>query len=61
MDEKVPCSFCGQLTERGLRIHGAVICPACEGRLARVTVKDEDYPQWLAAFRTLWHDWLKGR
>ncbi|NLM36770.1 MAG: hypothetical protein GX202_01425 [Firmicutes bacterium] len=60
MDDKVSCSFCGQLTCGGLRIHGEVICPACEKRLAKLNVADEDYPQWLAGFRTLWQKWLKG-
>lgn len=59
MDDKVSCSFCGQLTCGGLRIYGEVICPACEGRLARLDVADEDYPQWLAGLRALWEKWLQ--
>ncbi|HBR27943.1 MAG TPA: hypothetical protein DD789_00750 [Firmicutes bacterium] len=57
--DKVSCFFCGQLICGGLRIHGEVICPACEGRLARLGVEDEDYQQWLGCLRAIWTKWLK--
>ncbi|HHT48983.1 MAG TPA: hypothetical protein GXZ98_06795 [Firmicutes bacterium] len=59
MTDRVACSFCNQITCGGLRIHGEVICPTCEERLARLGVDDEDYNQWIAALRTLWAKWLK--
>lgn len=59
MEDQVTCCFCGQLTCGGLRIHGEVICAACEERLARLGVEDEDYDWWLACLRTLWRKWLK--
>lgn len=59
MDNKASCSFCGQLTYGGLRIHGEIICPTCEERLALVRVEDEDYDEWLRCLRAIWGKWLK--
>ena len=59
MDNKCSCSFCGNLTWGGLRIHGELICPACESRLAKLQIEDEDYQDWLSYLRSMWSKWIK--
>ncbi|HBG15318.1 MAG TPA: hypothetical protein DDW93_00930 [Firmicutes bacterium] len=59
MENKCSCSFCGNLTFGGLRIHGELICPACEGRLAQLQIEDEDYKDWLGHLRSMWLKWMK--
>jgi len=57
MTEKFTCAFCGNLAPDGLRIHGELVCPACENRLLKVAPHDRDYDEWLAGVRDLWSKW----
>ncbi|NLW55152.1 MAG: hypothetical protein GX050_00780 [Firmicutes bacterium] len=59
MEEKTTCSLCGQLTMDGLKIHGEMICPSCEGRITELRSEDEDYHDWLAHLRSLWSRWVR--
>lgn len=57
MAERFSCSFCGRLAPDGLRVHGELICRACETRLIRLKSDDKDYGGWVLAIRSLWNQW----
>lgn len=57
MTEKLICALCGKPAPDGLRIHGEMVCLACESRLIKLKPKDDDYGRCLAALRDLWVRW----